>query len=152
MTRPKPKTEIQIRFAAKLARARKRINAASAARAARKRAERNAPRLELLGAAPDPAWLATIGKAQADLRSAIACLDTCRSLLSGCRGPIPIRAIHLAYAESRALQSQLRALMPTSICPHCHATDPACQPCGGRGVLSVGEAAQIPHELLHDRE
>lgn len=152
MTRPKPSTIDQIRFAAALARHRKRRGKAANDRRDSKQAERRLPRLELLGATPDAAWLARVGKAQADLRSAIGALNSCGARLPACRGPIPLRAIQIALADLRALQRQLGALMPTCICPSCFAADPACQHCGGRGCLSVQEASLLGPEVLHDRE
>lgn len=152
MTRPKAQTQDQIRFAAKLARARKRIVKATAKRIANARAERNAPRLELFAAAPDPQWLARVGKVQADLRSAIACLDAVRSFLEAARGPLALRAIRHAQADARTFQESLRALMPTCICPTCYAGQPDCQLCGGRGCLSIREAAELAPAQLHNRE
>jgi len=128
-------------------------------RTERQRAERaamlalkHAPRLELLGSAPPVQWLARIGIGQARLRSATAYIDNALLALQTAvkHGVVGRRDASLVHAQIHACKALLEALQPITICPHCRASDPACQACSGRGVLTLQQASQCEPALLHD--
>jgi len=118
--------QIEIMAAAKRARERDKSRKRRS-RLAKARHRRKPPvaTLELLGSQPSAEWLASVARSQAKLRTAMA----------SCSGAL----------------SALQAAMPTSVCPVCLTADPACQACSGLGCLTLAQASQLSHELLHDR-
>lgn len=141
-------------LAAQLARDRLRLaekeQAKQARKLERKRAARFAPRIELLGSTPNAEWLASVGTAQAELRTALLCLTRAMTAVDRSAGVVSRRGIQAALALLLETQRAIRALQPCTICPLCRAVDPACQTCLGLGVLNAEEAANIDPALLHD--
>lgn len=107
--------------------------------------------LDLLGCEPDPAWLASVARSQARIRSAVACMSSALARLTPIRAAVSRHELRLALAAIGDCRRLIEALAPVTVCPHCHATDPACQHCSGLGCLTLAQAARLPHELLHDR-
>lgn len=116
----------------------------------REHAAKVAPRLELLGADPPAEWLASVGVSQARLRTAEACLDSALAALQQAITGCDRRAVRRAQAAIHACKPLVSALQPVTLCPYCRASQPDCQPCSGRGVLTLTEASELPPDLLHD--
>jgi hypothetical protein len=141
-----------LRLKAAEQRRRKRRTERLATERAQATAVRNAARIELLGATTDATWLASVGRSQAMLRSALAALDSSLSLLQRAvrAGGVRRRDASLVHAAIEACKPLVAALQPVTVCPHCRATMPDCQACDGMGTLTLALAAQCEPDLLHD--
>jgi len=156
---PSTRTQLEIQAAARLARKRERERRRDAKRRMARRQAKLVPTLELLGSEPPLEWLAQVAFAQARLRTAQACMSTALRALTALQGQqgtpagaVSRRDVRRCLSAIGECNDLLRALLPTSICPQCFASNPACQLCTGLGVLTLAQASALSPEWLHDRE
>lgn len=146
------RVKLEILGAARLARKRARGRERDARRRERRRAAKAIPTLELLGCSPDPAWLASVARAQTQIRTAAACMSTALRAIGGLAAPISRRNAKVALDAIGHARAAVDALMPVSVCPVCRAADPACQHCAGLGALTLAQASALSPDWLHDSE
>jgi len=144
--------QIEIMAAAKRARERDKSRKRRS-RLAKARHRRKPPvaTLELLGSQPSAEWLASVARSQAKLRTAMASCSGALSALQAVGAAVARREVRLCQSAIGDARRLLQAAMPTSVCPVCLTADPACQACSGLGCLTLAQASQLSHELLHDR-
>lgn len=150
--RGKGRLAIPPALAAQFARDRKAARERQLRRVQERRRRKLIPTLELFGASPPAEWLARVGLAQSELRSAVSAIDAVKRRVNAAHraGLVTRRAALETHAALMGVQLQLRALIPATICPVCRAEQPDCLTCVGRGALTVREASELPTTLLHE--